>query len=68
MTIFFKLPPYAGHLSITDKFFKTRKCPLFRGFTVLSNQTDDFLDLFKNLKSGEISEMGKDVGVIDNIK
>ena len=34
MTIFFKLPPNSGHLSITDKSFKTRKYPLFIGFTV----------------------------------
>ena len=34
MTIFFKLPPNSGHLSITGKFFKTRRCALFRGFTV----------------------------------
>ena len=30
VTIFFKLPPNSGHLSKTDKFFKTRGCPLFR--------------------------------------
>ena len=29
------LPPNSGHLSITDKYFETRRCPLFRGFTVL---------------------------------
>ena len=34
MTVFVKLPPSIGHLSITDIFFKTRGCPLFRGFTV----------------------------------
>ena len=34
VTIYFKLPPNSGHLSITDKFFKNRWCPLFRGFTV----------------------------------
>ena len=34
VTIFLKLPPKSGHLSVTDKFFKTRWCPLFRGFTV----------------------------------
>ena len=34
VTIFVKLPPNSGHLSVTDKFFKTRRCPLFRGFTV----------------------------------
>ena len=28
VTIFFKLPPNSGHLSITDKFFMTRSCPL----------------------------------------
>ena len=32
--IFFKLPPNSGHLSITEKCFKIRRCPLFRGFTV----------------------------------
>ena len=36
MTIYVKLPPNSGHLSIMDKFFKTRRCPLFRGFTVFS--------------------------------
>ena len=35
VTIFFKLPPNSGHLSITDKFFQTRRCPLCRGFTIL---------------------------------
>ena len=35
MTIFFKLPPNSGRLSITDKFLKTRRCPLLRGFTVI---------------------------------
>ena len=35
MFIFFKLLPISGHLSITDNFFKTRRCPQFRGFTVL---------------------------------
>ena len=35
MTISVKLPPNSGHLLITDKFFKTCRCPLFRGFTVL---------------------------------
>ena len=35
VTIFLKLPPNSGHLSITDKFFKTRRCPLIRGITVL---------------------------------
>ena len=28
---FFKLPPNSGQLSITDKFFKTRRCLLFTG-------------------------------------
>ena len=36
MTIFSKLPLNSGHLSITDKFLKTRRCPLFRVFTVLA--------------------------------
>ena len=35
VTIFFKLPPNSGRLSITDKFFKTRRCLLFRGFTAV---------------------------------
>ena len=35
MRIFLKLPPNSRHLSITDKFVKTRRCPLFRGFPVL---------------------------------
>ena len=36
MTIFFKLPPNSGDLPITDKFFKTRRCLLFRAFTTLT--------------------------------
>ena len=31
----FSLPPSSGHLLTTDQFLKTRRCPLFRGFTVL---------------------------------
>ena len=34
MTICDKLPLNSRHLSITDNFFQTRRCPLFRGFTV----------------------------------
>ena len=34
MTISVKLPPNSGQLLITDKFLKTCRCPLFRGFTV----------------------------------
>ena len=37
VTIFVKLPLNTGHLSITYKFFKTRRCPLVRGFTVQIN-------------------------------
>ena len=33
-TISVKLPPNKEHLLITEKFFKTLRCPLFRGFTV----------------------------------
>ena len=33
MTIFVKLPPNNGYLLITDKFFKTHRCPLFRDFS-----------------------------------
>ena len=39
VTVFFKLPPNSRHLSITDKFLKTRRCPLFRGFTVFALST-----------------------------
>ena len=35
VTVFFKLPHNSGHLSIADKFLKTRRCSLFRAFTVL---------------------------------
>ena len=35
VTAFAKLPPNSGYLSITGNFFKTRVCPIFRGFTVL---------------------------------
>ena len=34
MTIFVKLRLNSGRHLIMDKFFKTRRCPLFRGFTV----------------------------------
>ena len=34
MTLYVKLPPNSGHLSITYKFSNTRRCPLFRSFTV----------------------------------
>ena len=37
MTVYVKLSPNSGHLSITDKFFMTRKCLLFRGFTIKVN-------------------------------
>ena len=36
VTIFFKWSPHNGHLSITENFFKIRRCPLFRGFTILT--------------------------------
>ena len=38
VTIFVKLPPNSGCLLITGKFFTTRRCPLFRGFTLFSEQ------------------------------
>ena len=47
MTIFAKLPSNSGHLLITNNFFKTRRCPLFRGFTVFGTQVE---------KQGEIIE------------
>ena len=34
VTISVKLPLNSGHLLITDKFFKTRSCVIFRGLTV----------------------------------
>ena len=34
MRAYVKLPPNSGHLSITDNFFKSRRCPLFRAFAV----------------------------------
>ena len=34
MTIFLKLPPNSGHVSMTEKIFKTSRCSLFTGFTV----------------------------------
>ena len=36
VTVYVKLLSSSGHLSITDKVFKTRKYPLFRGFTVFT--------------------------------
>ena len=38
VAIFTKLPPNSRSLVITDRFFKTHRCPLFRGFTVFSYQ------------------------------
>ena len=52
--IFVKLLPNSGHLSVTDKFCKTRRCPLFRGFTVLRSMISfwiKFLKLFVNVSS-----------------
>ena len=37
VTISVKLPPNSGYLLITDKFFKTRRCPLSRGFAIQRN-------------------------------
>ena len=41
-------PPNSRHLSITDKFFKIRSCPLFRGFTVfqISEKEKDRLSIY----------------------
>ena len=39
MTVYVKLPPNSGHLSIRDKFIKVRSCTLFRGFTVYKNNS-----------------------------
>ena len=38
MAIFVKLPPNSGKLLITDNILKTRRCPLFRSFTVFNYQ------------------------------
>ena len=55
MTIFFKLPPNSGHLSITDNLPKTHRCQLFRGFTVLALKLDSHLPkkiaLFTSMKA-----------------
>ena len=40
MTISVKVLPNSGHHLRTDKFFKTRGCPLFGGFTVLKINND----------------------------
>ena len=45
---FVKLPANSRHLLTTDKFFKTRRCPLFRGFTVEKNLNKSF-SVYKNL-------------------
>ena len=37
MTIFVKLPPNSGHFLIKDKFIKTHRYPLFRGFTLYND-------------------------------
>ena len=34
VTVLVKLPSNSGHLLTTEKKFKTRMCPLFRGFTL----------------------------------
>ena len=44
MTVYVKLSPNSGHPSITDKFFKTRRCPLFRGSTVSKSILKPFHD------------------------
>ena len=51
MTIFFKLPPNSGHLSITDKSFKTRRCPLLIGFTVTTFSSNSSERLLLKLSS-----------------
>ena len=42
-----KMSPYSGHLSKTDIFFWSRRCPLLRGFTVFGFQMNT---LFANLR------------------
>ena len=51
MTIFFKLPPNSGPLWISDKSFKTRSCPLFRGFTVTTFSSNSSGRLLLKLSS-----------------
>ena len=38
VAIFVKLPPNSGKILIRNNFLKTRRCPLFRGFTVFNYQ------------------------------
>ena len=66
MTTFFKLPPNSGHLSITDKSFKTRRCLLFRGFTVLhfiviAFRGKDLIYDYFSIKNAEKNKKGTDI-------
>ena len=50
MTVYVKLPPNRGHVSIMGVFFKTRRCLLFRDFTVyleLGTRAYEILRLLK---------------------
>ena len=70
-TIFVKLPPNSRHLLITDNFFKSRRCPLFRGFTILMKKSVehdiiciDFIRiittiLISNIRNISISKFGQ---------
>ena len=65
-TIFVKLPPNSRH-----NFFKSRRCPLFRGFTVLTKKSVkhdiiciDFIriittNLISNIRNISISKFGQ---------
>ena len=65
LTIFVKLSPNSRHLLIKDKFFKTRRCQLFRGFTVFYFMFGLFLQRNAVLQVWSIS-MTKDRHFVDN--
>ena len=64
-----KLPPNSKHLSIEDKFFKTHRCSLLRGFTVLSLVTKTFVTSGRTWKTQNISTfksmISKDINLSD---
>ena len=65
MTVYVKLPPDSEHLSITDKFFKTRRCPLFGGFIVLSLVFAYNFDLTKFFRTASygVDKLGLNVSI-----
>ena len=53
-------PPKSGHLRIADSFYQTRRCPLFRGVTVLYLTTDQLIRV-KKIKSKQKNEAAEHV-------